>query len=180
MKETELAESITKAMDFNLSQIFNEIDLKVKNIVHSKAKEIALLPSKKQETRIIVFSEFKTQTNNLKATISFSKVNAMMMVDLIKGAPFGTTKCVCAAEINSLKDVSLNLFKAYINSLNSVANTQIQLTESDAVFSFSDFENEFVVGNNLGEGRLIELSLTVGGTNIKGEMKFFAPIQLIK
>ncbi|MFH1663904.1 MAG: hypothetical protein ABH986_03800 [archaeon] len=180
MQEKELAESIAKAIDFNLSQIFNEIDLKVKEITHIKAESIHLLKPKKQETRVLVFSEIKAENNKLKAVISFSKENAFKMADLIKGASFGSTKLLSSQEIIPLKDVSTNLFKASINSLNSITTTTLSLTEPEIVFSFSDFENEFIAGNLSGEGRFFEFSLVVGGTDIKGEMKFFIPMELMK
>ena len=102
------------------------------------------------------------------------------MVDLIKGASLGTTKIISFQEVNSLKGISLNLFRAYLNSLNSVAKTKIELSEPQIAFSFSSFENEFVAGSLKGQGRFFELTLTVGGTDIKGELKFFAPIEVIK
>ena len=180
MEEQTLAQKISQAMDFNLSQIFNEIDLKVKNISQTKAELLSQIKPAKNESKIFIFSELKTGTNKFKAVISFSKNNALMMVDLIKGAKFGTTTLLSGNEVNNLKMVSANLFKACVNSLNSVSGTIIQLAESEVVFSFSDFENEFVAGNLKGKGRLFELTLSVGGTNIKGEMKFFVPEEMIK
>jgi chemotaxis protein CheY-P-specific phosphatase CheC len=179
MQEKELAEKIAKAMDFNLSQIFNEIDLKVKRITHTKAELIAAIPPSRQETKVLIFSEFKFNGISSKAVISFNKKNALMMIDLIKGLPLGTTKIICTQEVNALKGVSINLFKAYLNSLNSVAGTKAELSEPDIVFSFSSFENEFVAGNLKGDGRFLEFDLVVGGTEIKGEMKFFALKELI-
>ena len=38
MQEQNLAQKISQAMDLNLSQIFNEIDLKVKNISFTNAE----------------------------------------------------------------------------------------------------------------------------------------------
>lgn len=180
MEDKELTESISKAMDFNLSQIFNEIDLKVKNITHTKASAINLIPAKKQETKILVYSEVNSSEINSKIILSFTKENAMKMVDLIKGAEFGTTKSLSSIETNALQSVSENLFKAYVNSLNSVAKTQLELSSLNVFFSFSAFENEFLSENISGQGRFFELEVTVGGTQIKGEMKFFAPIQMIK
>jgi len=180
MEEKELAESIAKAIDFNLSQIFNEIDLKVKNITHINAEAVNALNPAKQETKIFVFSEINSQEIKSKIVISFSKENALKMVDLIKGAAFGSTKLLTSQEINSLKEVSLNLCKACVNSMNSIANTSMAVGQPDVCFSFSSFENEFVVGSLKGEGRLFELTLIVGGTDIKGELKFFMPLGAIK
>jgi len=180
MEEQDLAQKISQAMDLNLSQIFNEIDLKVKNISHTKAELLSEIKPSKNETKIFIFSELKTGTNKIKAVISFNKANALMMVDLMKGSKFGSTTLLSGKEVNNLKMVSTNLFKACVNSLNSVLGTAIQLEEPEMVFSFSDFENEFIAGNLEGKGKLFELSLSVGGTNIKGEMKFFAPEEMIK
>ncbi len=179
MEEKELAEKISNAIDFNLSQIFNEIDLKVKNITHLKAESLNSLPEQKQETRILIFSEIIIAGTTQKAVISFSKENALKMLDLIKGAPPGKTRLFSPAEMNSFKGVSVNLFKAFINSFNSVSGKKAELSEPEIIFSFSAFENEFLAGNTKGEGRLIEFNLTVGGTDIKGSMKFFAPIGIL-
>ncbi|PIN98123.1 MAG: hypothetical protein COT90_05750 [Candidatus Diapherotrites archaeon CG10_big_fil_rev_8_21_14_0_10_31_34] len=180
MEEQDLAKKISQAMDLNLSQIFNEIDLKVKSISFVNAEKLSEIKPNTNESKVFVFSELKADSNKIKAVIIFNKLNAMMMVDLIKGAQFGTTKLLSSKEINALKVVSSNLFKACVNSLNSVTNSVTQLTQIDVAFSFSGFENEFVAGNLIGKGRLFELSLTVGGTDIKGEMKFFAPEGMIK
>lgn len=180
MQQPDLAQKISQAMDFNLSQIFNEIDLKVKNITPIKAELLNQTKPNSNTTKILIFSEMKFNEIKSRLVVSFNKSNAMMMVDLIKGTQFGTTKLLTGKEVNTLKIVSSNLFKACVNSLNSVAGTTIQLAQTDVAFSFSSFENEFVAGNNSGKGRFFELSLTVGGTNIKGEMKFFASEEMIK
>ncbi|MBU2476990.1 hypothetical protein KKG83_05970 [Candidatus Micrarchaeota archaeon] len=180
MQDTQLAESISKAIDFNLSQVFNEIDLKVKEITFTNVESINSIKPLKQETKICLFSEAGTENFKSIVLVSFNKSNALMMVDLIKGANFGSTKLFSASEINALKTVSSNLFKAWINSLNSVSVVKVVLSEPKIAFSFSEFENELVAGNLKGKGRFFELSLTVGGTEIKGAMKFFALAEMVK
>ncbi len=180
MEEQVLAEKISQAIDFNLSQIFNEIDLKVKSINQIKAESLKEMKPAVNESRILVFSELKGSQEKIKAVISFNKENALMMADLIKGASFGATKNISIKEMNALKTISSNLFKAAVNSLNSVLASNIQFSETKVIFSFSAFENELIAGNLTGTGKLFELSLIVGGTNIKGKMKFFASNQMIK
>ncbi len=180
MNDAQLAESIAKALDFNLAQIFNEIDLKVKKITHAKAEQVAVMLPAKPETKILILSEFKSTNGKITTVISFNKQNALKMVDLIKGADFGATKLFSEKEVEALKSVSSNLCKACVNSIESVTGIKGQTLEPEVVFSFSSFENEFVKGTLSGKGMFFELTLSVGGTDIKGEMKFFVPEAMVK
>lgn len=111
-----------------------------------------------------------------------SKECAFSFVDLLQGRKKGTTKRLSTEVQNTMKGVSLSLFRCYLDAISGFLNVKNHLDELRLIATFGETIVDLVL---LGIGQkpnylvLLKTDLNAG-LNIRGNVTFFLPIESVK